>query len=203
MNRNWLSIPIGLSKAVGFLLTVFLAMLFTSACASESGAKSSDRPSSQSNTVSLVPFATDFTTSRPPPTDRTEVKREFHANPYVPPTSDRKLAKLEKIWGIGIVGVRLASAGFMLDFRFKVTDPEKAAPLLARRTKPYLIDEKSGAMFAVPVSGKVGALRQDTMKPTRNRIYYSFFANPGNFIKRGDTVTIVIGTFKAENLVVQ
>jgi len=51
---------------------------------------------------------------------------------------------LEKTWGVKILGVRLSAAGHLLDFRYRVTDPEKAVPLFHRKTKPYLVDEASG-----------------------------------------------------------
>lgn len=90
----------------------------------------------------------------------------------------------------------------MLDFRYRVLDPEKAMPLFDRKIKPYLVDEATGAMFVVPEPPKVGALRT-TRKPVPDRNYFIMFANPGKFVKPGNKVTIVIGDFRAENLIVQ
>lgn len=109
---------------------------------------------------------------------------------------------LQERWGIKIIGLRQSANGYMLDFRYRVLDPEKAAPLFDRKTKPHLIDQATGAQFIVPEPPKVGALR-NTRKPVANKNYFVMFANPGNYIKKGSKVTVVIGDFKAENLIVE
>jgi hypothetical protein len=90
----------------------------------------------------------------------------------------------------------------MLDFRYRVVDAEKAAPLFDRKNKAYLIDQASGAKFLVPESPKVGALRT-TRPPTPGKNYVILFGNPDRFVKKGNRVTVMIGDFKAENLVVE
>lgn len=111
-------------------------------------------------------------------------------------------AEIEKEWGIQILSMRLSAGGYMLDFRYRVTDPEKAAPLFGRKIKPKLIDQASGATFMVPEPPKVGALRQ-TRTPKAGKNYFIIFANPGNYVKKGNKVTVAMGEFKAENLVVE
>ncbi len=110
---------------------------------------------------------------------------------------------VEQKWGIEIDGIRLSAAGYMLDFRYRVRDPNRAYPVFSRRTKPYLVDQVTGAKFMVPSSPKVGPLRQTTLKPEADRIYFVMFANPGKFIKRGSKVDVVIGDFVAKDLVVE
>lgn len=109
---------------------------------------------------------------------------------------------MEEAWGIEIIGIRYSAAGYMLDFRYRVLDSEKAAPVFDRRIKPYLVDQVSGAVFAVPNPPKTGPLRSSNM-PKENRNYFIFFGNPGRYIKPGSLVTVVIGDFRAENLVVE
>ncbi len=92
----------------------------------------------------------------------------------------------------------MSAAGFIIDFRYRVIDSEKAAPLFNRKTKPYLIDQASGMKLAVPNPPKIGPLRTSN-KPQANRV----FANSGGFIESGNRVTVVIGDFKADNLVVE
>ncbi len=109
---------------------------------------------------------------------------------------------IEEKWGVQIIGIRVTAAGLMLDFRYRVIDAEKAAPLFDRGTKPYLIDQKTGAKFVVPNPPKTGPLRtSDT--PQQGRTYWMFFGNPGRRVKPGNKVTVVIGDFKAENLMVE
>jgi hypothetical protein len=94
--------------------------------------------------------------------------------------------------------------GFWLDFRFRVTDAEKALPLFDSRIKPYLESEQSGVKLAVPSAAKVGALRTTNrghnVKP--GKIYNIMFANPGFHVKPGQKVSVVIGDFKVEHLTV-
>lgn len=111
-------------------------------------------------------------------------------------------ADIKEKWGVEIERMRLTANGYMLDFRYRVLDPLKAMPLFDRNIKPYLIDEATGAMFAVPDPPKIGALRT-TRKPKPDRNYFIMFANPGKFVKPGNKVTVVIGDFRAENLIVQ
>jgi hypothetical protein len=108
-------------------------------------------------------------------------------------------------WGIEIVAIRLSAAGQMLDFRYRVIGPDKAGPILDPKVKPYLIDQKSGAKFTVPITPKVGSLRQTSRSgpPQTNRIYFILFSNPGRSVQVGDKVTVVIGDFRAEDLIVQ
>jgi hypothetical protein len=112
-------------------------------------------------------------------------------------------SNIEKKWGIQIQGIRLSAADYMLDFRYKIIDPNKAAPLLDRQTKPYLVDQQSGAKLIVPTPPKVGSLRQKSHEPISGKIYFVMFSNPGKLVKKGNKVTVVIGDFKTENLIVE
>ena len=94
----------------------------------------------------------------------------------------------------------------MLDFRLRVVHPEKAAPLLLRKSDCYLIAEESGGILQVARSPKVGALRATVRTESmvkHDRIYATLFANPGRLVKAGDKVTVVMGDFRAEHVVVQ
>jgi hypothetical protein len=106
-------------------------------------------------------------------------------------------------WGIKVMGIRRSSAGYMLDFRYRVLQPDKARLLLNRRVKPYLIVEDSGAELQVPVSPKIGPLRQSSDKVYADRNYFMLFGNPGRRVKSGDKVTVVVGDFRATHLVVE
>lgn len=105
--------------------------------------------------------------------------------------------------GIHVESLRLSANGYMIDFRYKVLDPEKAAALASREQKPYLIDEASGARFLVPHTPKVGSLRQTGQQLVAGKTYWMLFSNPGKFVKSGNIVTVVIGDFRAEKLKVE
>ena len=110
---------------------------------------------------------------------------------------------LEEKWGIEIVWVKSSAAGYCLDFRYRVLDPVKARPILARSAKRYLVDQNTGAKMLIPTSPKVGAMRQTTRKPVAGRVYFIIFSNPRKIVKVGDKVTVVIGDCHAENIVVR
>ncbi len=106
--------------------------------------------------------------------------------------------------GIRMEGLRLSAAGYMLDFRYRVTDPAKAAPLLNRKIRPYLLDEASGAQLGVPDTAKLGQLRTTARnKSVPERDCYILFANPGRFVQAGNKMTLVMGDLRIENLVVE
>lgn len=112
-------------------------------------------------------------------------------------------AKIEKQWGVKLLGIRWTAAGYMLDFRFRVLDTEKSKDLLDRKIPAKLIVEKSGAKLSVPRPPTTGRLRASAKFAQKDRNYFMFFANPGRHVKVGDKVTVEIGDFKVEGLTVQ
>ena len=113
----------------------------------------------------------------------------------------RKNTLIKRLWGVEVLGVRESAAGYMLEFRYKVIDEEKAGPLFVRKTKPVLIHEATGARLVVPEPAKTGPLRNSN-PPIAGQTYWMFFTNPGRFVKQGDVVSVVIGEFSTNRLVV-
>jgi len=113
--------------------------------------------------------------------------------------SPEEQQKIDK-WGIKILSVRPTAAGYMLDLRYRVLNAKKAAVLVNRKTEAYVIVEKDGSKLKVPVTSKLGAIRSTSQYAKENRNYFVFFANPGNHVKSGDKVTLVIGDFKEEHI---
>jgi hypothetical protein len=111
--------------------------------------------------------------------------------------------QIEASLGIESVAIRQTSAGYMLDYRYRVLDPVLAADMLDRKIKPYLLHEASGKVLAVPVTAKVGPLRQSTLKPEAGRIYFMMFGNAGNLVQAGDKVSLIIGEHRIEHLTVE
>lgn len=114
----------------------------------------------------------------------------------------RKNTFMKREWGIEIMYVRQTAAGYMLEFRYKVVDAKKAQALFERQVKPMLIHAETGARFIVPTPAKTGALRNSN-PPKDGHTYWMFFANPGQFVKTGEYVSIEIGDFVVENLEVK
>jgi hypothetical protein len=108
---------------------------------------------------------------------------------------------LKREWGIEVLDVHQTSAGYMLQFSYRVLDPRTAKPLFDRKTKPYLLDVATGAKVIVPSPEKVGQLR-NVNTPETGRTYWMMFANPGKMIQKGSQVSVHIGDFDSGVLTV-
>ena len=120
------------------------------------------------------------------------------------PVDPEQAKQLAEQWGVKLISLNLTSAGFMMDFRFRVLDADKALTLFDHRIKPYVVAERSNIKLPVPMAAKVGAMRPTNrgknIKADKN--YYMIFANPDRHVKRGEKVTVIIGDFKVEHLTV-
>jgi hypothetical protein len=105
------------------------------------------------------------------------------------------------IWGVERLSVKSTEAGEVIRFTYQVLDPHKAKMLNDKRLEPSLIDLQAHVKLAVPQMDKVGKLRQ-TAPPEAGKIYWMLFSNKGGYVKRGDRVSVVIGDFRADGLVV-
>ena len=115
---------------------------------------------------------------------------------------DAEAIKVAEQWGIEVTSIRLSTHDHMIDYRYRVLDAEKATDLFKRQIKPNLIHQETGKVLAVPETAKLGPLRNSNI-PQEGRIYWMFFGNAGKLVKAGDKVTVVIGDFRVENLVVE
>jgi hypothetical protein len=140
--------------------------------------------------VSAPPIA--LTTTAVVPVLTNETAREWIAreNPYY-----------KRNWGVEVVGIKPVTSGYMLSFKYRITDPEKAKALNDRQSKAYLIDAATGIHLAVPAMEKVGELRTGAA-PKTDRTYFMIFGNPGKLVKSGSRVNVVAGNFHIDNLIV-
>ena len=104
--------------------------------------------------------------------------------------------------GIDNLQVRRSATGNLIRLSYVVVDPEKAKVLSDKLSEPLLIDPADGVMLKIPVMEKIGPLRQ-TETPVAGKAYSMVFSNQGNYVKAGDKVDVVIGTFHAEGLHVE
>lgn len=111
----------------------------------------------------------------------------------------------EAAFGIRVEGLRLTAAGSMLDFRYRVLDAQKAAPLLNGKIQPALLDEARGAKLGVPDTPTLGRIRQTSRNGVihTDRSYFIMFGNPGKALQSGDKVSLLLGPVKVTDLVVQ
>ena len=120
------------------------------------------------------------------------------------PTHFPKRAQLyyQLDWGVDELTVRSVESGELIRFNFRVLDPVRAQPLNDKKSEPFLIDERARVKLVVPSLEKVGQLRQSAT-PEAGKTYWMAFSNKGGLVKRGDRVSVVIGKFRADGLVVQ
>jgi hypothetical protein len=109
---------------------------------------------------------------------------------------------LKEKWGVELVALRVTAAEHMLDFRYKVIDGDKSATLFKRDNKPFLVHQPSGKVLTVQNTAKVGPLR-NSGKPKEGRTYWMFFRNYHGLVNKGDKVSVKIGDFLVENIIVE
>jgi hypothetical protein len=147
-------------------------------------------PAAQAPAVSGTKTTTASTKSAGPPSH------------YLPSRfAGRAGAYYKVVWGIDSLSVKWTESGEVIRFAWRVLDPELAKVLNDKTIEPSLIDPKAGVSLVVPQLEKIGQLRQ-SQKPEAGRSYWMAFSNKGRPVKRGDRVEVVIGPFRAENLVV-
>jgi len=104
-------------------------------------------------------------------------------------------------WGVDSLKVKLVESGEVIRFSYRVLDAEKARALNDKKSEPSLIDVRAGVRLVVPTVEFVGPLRQSSA-PEVGKSYWVTFSNKGRLVKRGDSVSVVIGQFRSNRLVV-
>jgi hypothetical protein len=136
---------------------------------------------------------------------KTTTARAKSAGPpshYLPSRfAGRAGAYYKVVWGIDSLTVKWAESGELIRFSWRVLDPQRARVLNDKKAEPSLIAPRAGVSLVVPQMEKIGQLRQ-SQTPEAGKSYWMAFSNAGRVVKRGDRVDVVIGPFRAENLVV-
>lgn len=105
-------------------------------------------------------------------------------------------------WGVDSMTVKAVESGQMIRFSYRVLDARKAKALNDKKSTPYLLDEKAQVRLVVPQMEKVGQLRQSS-SPEQGKLYWMVFSNKGALVKPGNRVSVVIGKFRVDELVVE
>jgi hypothetical protein len=105
------------------------------------------------------------------------------------------------VWGVDSLGVKWGESGEIIRFTYRVLDADRARALNDKKFEPSLIDPQAGVKLVVPSMENVGQLRQSA-PPENGKFYWMVFSNKGRLVKRGDHVSLVIGPFRADGLVV-
>jgi hypothetical protein len=123
----------------------------------------------------------------PTPSAAAEAAPTIVLPPVINPVSQDDL-------GIQVEALRLSALGNLVDFRFRVLDPVKAAALFDANIKPLLVTG-SGKKLEVPSMGQVGNLRTKSRGApvAAGKVYTMLFGNPGQSVQYGSTVDLLVG----------
>lgn len=100
--------------------------------------------------------------------------------------------------GVRLVRVAVTGGGGLLDLRFQVVDPNRAAAVHEPETPPAIVDERTGLVFSRLLMNHE---HSGEFKPALT--YYLIFENTGNWVRRGTEVTVLLGAAQVEHVVVQ
>jgi hypothetical protein len=132
---------------------------------------------------------------------RATIGSPYHSRYQPDRFAGRAGAYYRLVWGVEGLGVKWTESGEVIRFSYRVLDPEKAKVLNEKRNEPSLIDPQAGVQLVVPSMEQIGPLRQSTA-PEAGKAYWMTFSNKGRLVKRGHHVSVVIGNFRADGLVV-
>lgn len=167
--------------------------------ASPQAASASPTPSQTAAPSHVATPSHSATPLRATPSQAATLKRsQYHASHF----PKRATMFYTGVWGIDSLLVRATESGELVRFSYRVLDPARAKQLNDKKAEPALIDYRARVKLVVPALEKVGQLRQSST-PEAGKEYWMAFSNPRKTVKRGDRVSVVIGTFHADNLVVE
>jgi hypothetical protein len=173
-------------------------------------ASASDTPAVTSSKSAAAAQASQSSADHPAPAQKAapakagskDAKGKLHPTRYQPDRFAGRAGKFyELTWGVDSLSTKLVESGELVRFSYRVIDPAKARMLNDKQSEASLIDPEAGVRLVVPTMEKVGQLRQSA-PPEAGRSYWMTFSNKGRHVARGDRVDVVIGTFKANFLVV-
>ena len=100
--------------------------------------------------------------------------------------------------GVRITQLAVTGAGGLVDLRYQVVDPNKAATLHNPATPPAVIDEKTDLVIheLLMNHAHTGVFKAGVT-------YYYVFTNPHNWLQRGSRATVLLGNAAVEHVVVQ
>jgi hypothetical protein len=107
-------------------------------------------------------------------------------------------AELAQRLGVKITQVAVSGHGGLVDLRYRVLDPDRANEVHDAAKPPAVVDDRSGVV--------VNQLYMDHSHsgPFRaGATYYLIFNNPGNLVRRGATVSVLLGDTQVDHVQVR
>ncbi len=106
--------------------------------------------------------------------------------------TETKRIDLREHWGIEPVHLRITAGGYMVEFRYKIIDREKALVLSDREYFPRLQVMKSRARLSVPFFPTVGFVKSNRRFLKEGKNYTALFSNEGRHLLPGDKAFIQV-----------
>jgi hypothetical protein len=107
-------------------------------------------------------------------------------------------ADLENTSGVRIVFVAVSGGGGLVDLRFQVVNPDKAAYVHDDTYPPAVIDQSTGLVVDELLMGHFHASQYNP-----GQTYYLIFENPGSLVRRGNKVSVLLGDAEVDDVIVQ
>jgi hypothetical protein len=124
-------------------------------------------------------------------------------SPYVAAkATGRALERYAADGGVEGPRVQLTASGNLVRFSYRIVDPTAAKALVDRNATPYLYAQRAHALLKVPEMEQIGPLRQ-TGEIEVGKAYWMVFSNKGNLVKAGDRVSVIVGTYHIDGLMVE
>ena len=100
--------------------------------------------------------------------------------------------------GVRVSLVAVTGGGGLVDLRYQVLDPNAAAAVHDPKTPPAVVDEHTGLVVQNLLMNHAhsGIYRAGAT-------YYLVFENPGNWVRRGSKVTVLLGNARLEHITVR
>lgn len=117
--------------------------------------------------------------------------------PVTLPGTPASADQVEAQWGVRVQHIAVLADGGLIDFRFQVIDPDKAAPLFSVEKRPAMIVESTGQ--------RVDSLYHPNMAhgTAAGQSVYFIYNDTAGALKSGTLVSVLFGDLRLEHVPVQ
>ena len=109
--------------------------------------------------------------------------------------------QLEAQYGVRVTLIGVSAVGGIVDFRYKLVDPAKAAALLHDPENTPVLTAVDSGLTLSPT--KMGSRHHSQMGMKKGTAPFTFYPNVRNAVKAGTPVSVAFGKIKVEPIVAQ
>ena len=119
------------------------------------------------------------------------------------PAASKEVETLKTASGIKSSDRFFLAGGNIVEFRYEVNAPKKAAMLTKLGQKPMLLDQTAGAKLQGPTAPRTGPLRQAANQAVASQILVVLCTETRHHMQSGDQTSVTVGDFNIENFIVE